>query len=245
MHSVARLSCLVVVLSFGCDASCNIGGKLDGKKIEAKIRSDLEGDGGVLKNVTCPASIKKKKGALVACDVVAENGDLLKIVFEQLDGKGNLAPVDDKSDGLVVMAKLEVAIAGVLKRDEATAKAGYGTVTCPADKKAATGGTFECSAMAGDRKAIVRVDENDDKGNVSYKVIAIEMPGATFATELVGELEKSKVKAMVDCGTAPVRLAHEKPFACSATDDKGQTAPIEVLPKGNTGAFQWRVGGKK
>ena len=115
-HGRALVFVLTLALAGGCEFSCNVGGKIDAKKLEEKIRTQFADEGGVIKSVSCPTDVKTDKGNLFTCDVIAENGDILHLEFDQTDGKGTVKV--NKADELVVMSKVVVGIEGMLKKNE-------------------------------------------------------------------------------------------------------------------------------
>jgi hypothetical protein len=65
--------------------------------------------------------------------------------------------------------KLETAISDGMKAQSVPAK----SVTCPGDREAKKGDTFDCEAVteAGD-KVKVKIEQTDDQGNVNWKIDA-------------------------------------------------------------------------
>jgi len=118
--------------------------------------------------VSCPAGDRPvKSGDKFDCTATPKEGGRLTVTVTQKDGAGNVSWEVTKTEGLLDLAKVEVAVKEGLKA-QANIDA---TVACDGRWKAAKiGEVFQCQATSGDHKATVEVTTKDLEGNISWKV---------------------------------------------------------------------------
>lgn len=118
--------------------------------------------------VTCPTADRPMKaGDKFECTATPKEGGRLTVTVTQKDDAGNVSWEVSKTEGLLDLDKVEVAV-----RDGLKAQANIdATVACEGRWKAVkVGEVFQCQATSGEHKATVEVTTADQNGNITWKV---------------------------------------------------------------------------
>jgi hypothetical protein len=113
------------------------------------------------------------------------------------------------------------------------------SVSCPDNVKAKKGGTFNCTVIAKDgTRGLVKVVQNDDKGNVRVSAPFLHMreAEATIADQIKQQI---KTDVTVTCPEIVVPVAG-KTFNCEGSDGS-KTRPIAVTLTDANGKFTFKV----
>lgn len=85
------LGLLAFVLVPACKCSCNVGGGIDSKKVEALIMSSFKGQGVV--SAKCPESVSNEKDSTFECTGKNAAGGDFKFGVKVLDDQNNVEVV--------------------------------------------------------------------------------------------------------------------------------------------------------
>ena len=119
------------------------------------------------------------------------------------------------------------------------------SITCPENRQAAAGDTFECKVVPDSGgELVVKVTQKDDQGNISWEL--------TNTTNLIqlgllaehitkGMKEQMGMDAAVDCGGKYRVAVAGKTFECTATMALGRQARVTVTMKDDQGQVSWDV----
>ncbi|HVS62648.1 MAG TPA: DUF4333 domain-containing protein [Thermoanaerobaculia bacterium] len=119
------------------------------------------------------------------------------------------------------------------------------SVECPEGVMIEAGNTFECTAQAeGGGVLQVEIEQEDDEGNVTWKVVAME--GILDLELLVGQIqsglaEQAQMEASVDCGGRFRAAEAGDAFQCAVTDAAGNEGTITVTVTDDQGNVSWAV----
>ena len=118
--------------------------------------------------VSCPAGDRAlKAGDKFDCTATPKEGGRLTVTVTQKDGAGNVSWEVTRTEGLLDLDKVEVAVKEGLKAQSNV----DATVACDGRWKAAKiGEVFQCQATSGEHKATIEVTTKDQEGNISWKV---------------------------------------------------------------------------
>lgn len=231
-----------IALLTGCNFSFG-GKKIDSSKVETLIKTSLDKKlagklGGGTIAVQCPGDRPIKKGDVFECTVTAGT-HTLKANVTQEDDKGTVAwEITDGIVALTIKGGTEDLIRQYIEKNLGVANV---EVKCPDTIEVATGGTFECGAEIDGVKVTAGVEQQNDQGNVSYRLTRGVVLSEKLSIIVEAELKAQGVAAKIDCG-APIRLS--KPgtnFECKAVDDQGVPAVVEVKINDDNGDVDWRI----
>ncbi len=233
---------LVLLLAASCSFSLG-SKKIDSKKVETLIKGTLDkklaGNVDPAKiSIECPKDIQIEKDATFNCEVTAGEHKLVATVTQQ-DDQGTVAwEITDGIVELTIRSGTQDLVSQYIDSSLGTTGA---SVECPEKIEIKKGGQFECTSVVDGVTVRAHVEQQNDQGNVSYKLVG----GVVFSEKLgiivEAELGAQKVKATVDCGS-PIRLS--KPgttFTCNAVDSNGQTATIDVRINDESGDVNWKL----
>jgi len=152
-----------ILAAAGCTRSLNMA-TLD-RSISDGINTKLQLP---IATVSCPAGDRAMKaGDKFDCIATPQEGGRLTVAVTQKDDAGNVSWEVTKTEGLLDLEKVEVAVREGLKAQANIDAA----VTCAGRWKAVkVGEAFRCQAASGDHKATVEVTTTDQDGNITWKV---------------------------------------------------------------------------
>ena len=122
-------------------------------------------------------------------------------------------------------------------------------VTCPEDQTIEAGNVFNCeAALEGGQTLAIQVTQNDDEGNVNWSAdeglanLRGLISSEALETQIAqGIAEQLNIEATIDCG-APYRiLLTGETFNCTATNNSGNSASVEVTAEDDAGNVVWRL----
>ncbi len=158
----SRLALVVPLVAAFALAGC--AKSIDTDKAEKFIDKTVTAQVGAdVKSVKCPSGLTAKKGETFECTVTGADGTSGKALITEKDDQGNVRV----SAPFVHSANLEDLMAKNIGEQVGAKDV---KVTCPEIIVGKKGGTFDCDAVSGKDKAIVKVTQKDDKGNVNYKL---------------------------------------------------------------------------
>jgi hypothetical protein len=119
--------------------------------------------------ISCPAGDRAlKAGDKFDCTATPKEGGRLTVTVTQNDDAGKVSWEVTKTEGLLDLDKVEVAVKEGLKTQTNV----DATVACEGRWKAAkVGEVFQCQATSGEHKATVEVTTRDVDGNISWKIL--------------------------------------------------------------------------
>ena len=153
----------VILAATGCTRSLDMAA-LD-RSIRAGIDKQLQLP---IATVSCPAGDRAlRAGDKFDCTATPKEGGRLTVTVTQKDAAGNVSWEVTKTEGLLDLDKVEVAVKDGLKA-QANVDA---TVACEGRWKAAkVGEVFQCQATSGDHKGTIDVTTKDVEGHISWKI---------------------------------------------------------------------------
>lgn len=153
----------------GCSFQASCGGKtIDSKKGEQIIAERLKADTGIDAKASCPTGIKIKKGGTFDCTIEL-GGVKGKVLVTQNDESGNVS--FEVTEGFIIGAKVEAAIAANLKENNIAATA----VSCGAAVRPSVPGTFTCTAQA-EQPLTLEVTIKNQRGTIDWKLLQPPAP---------------------------------------------------------------------
>ncbi len=156
----------------GCSFQASCGGKtIDSKKGEKIIAERIKADTGIDVKATCPTGVKIKKGGTFDCTFEL-GGVKGKVLVTQNDDAGNVS--FEVTEGFVIGAKVEAAIAANLKENGIAASA----VSCGAAVRPSVPGTFTCTAQA-EQPLTLEVTIKNQLGTIDWKLLQPPAPPPT------------------------------------------------------------------
>ena len=200
------LGALVVILAAvgaiygGCNKEIS-DEKLE-KLIVNSLRKKLGDKGFPFKTVSavCPEDVKVEKGNVFTCTATVDDHKL-EIRAEQMDDDGSVSW--EVTGGLEAMAIGYGAQSLVSDYIANNLGVEAPTVECPKKIALEKGGTFECNAMVDEVPLVATVEQQDDKGNVVFKITKGLIDSTVLAQELQkGLLNERGAVFKVDCGTS-------------------------------------------
>jgi hypothetical protein len=136
--------------------------KLDHKKMEDMINSELTAKGVALKSVSCPDDRKIKSGDTFDCTGIDSDDEHLVFTVDQQDDIGT---IKWKLDGMII--NKEKIGDSIEKKVGATAD-----VQCPSKTVIVkVGGTFNCDVMIDAKKHHVLLTLTNAAGDVTWKIV--------------------------------------------------------------------------